>query len=204
MSLVLGIDTGGTYTDGVVFDRVAREVLAKAKSRTTREDLSIGITRVIEAVEFDELDKIEVVSMSTTLATNAIVEGAGCEVGLIMLGYTPDPNKEIPATCIRTVPGGHNVKGQEKEPFDEAAVREALESMRGQIDAVAVSGYLSVRNPEHELKVKAIVKEVLDVPVVCAHDLTRSLGIYERTVTTVLNAKLMPIIDNLMKSVRIM
>ena len=86
MSLVLGIDTGGTYTDGVVFDRVAREVLAKAKSRTTREDLSIGITRVIEAVEFDELDKIEVVSMSTTLATNAIVEGAGCEVGLIMLG----------------------------------------------------------------------------------------------------------------------
>ena len=54
MSLVLGIDTGGTYTDGVVFDRVAREVLAKAKSRTTREDLSIGITRVIEAVEFDD------------------------------------------------------------------------------------------------------------------------------------------------------
>ncbi len=203
MSLVLGIDTGGTYTDGVVFDRVAREVLAKAKSRTTREDLSIGITRVIEAVEFDELDKIEVVSMSTTLATNAIVEGAGCEVGLIMLGYTPDPKKEIPATCIRTVPGGHNVKGQEKEPFDEAAVREALESMRGQIDAVAVSGYLSVRNPEHELMVKALVKDVLDVPVVCAHDLTRSLGIYERTVTTVLNAKLMPIIDNLMKSVRI-
>ena len=203
MSLVLGIDTGGTYTDGVVFDRVERQVLAKAKSRTTREDLSIGITRVIEAVEFDELDKIEVVSMSTTLATNAIVEGAGCEVGLIMLGYTPDPSKEIPATCICTVPGGHNVKGQEKEPFDEAAVREALESMRGQIDAVAVSGYLSVRNPEHELKVKALVKDVLDMPVVCAHDLTRSLGIYERTVTTVLNAKLMPIIDNLMKSVRI-
>ena len=51
MSLVLGIDTGGTYTDGVVFDRVERQLLAKAKSRTTREDLSIGITRVIEAVE---------------------------------------------------------------------------------------------------------------------------------------------------------
>ena len=203
MSLVLGIDTGGTYTDGVVFDRVKGEVLAKAKSRTTREDLSIGITRVIEAVQFDELDKIEVVSMSTTLATNAIVEGAGCEVGLIILGYKPDGSKEIPATCTCTVPGGHNVKGLEKEPFDEGAVREALESMRGKVDAIAVSGYLSVRNPDHELKVKALVKEVLDIPVVCAHDLTRSLGIHERTVTTVLNAKLMPIIANLMKAVRI-
>ena len=203
MSFVLGIDTGGTYTDGVVFDRAKGEVLAKAKSRTTREDLSIGITRVIEAVQFDELDKIEVVSMSTTLATNAIVEGAGCEVGLIILGYKPDGSKQIPATCICSVPGGHNVKGLEKEPFDEAAVREALESMRGKVDAIAVSGYLSVRNPEHELKVKALVKDVLDLPVVCAHDLTRSLGIHERTVTTVLNAKLMPIIANLMKAVRI-
>ncbi len=202
MSLVLGIDTGGTYTDGVVFDRVSRKVLAKAKSRTTREDLSIGITGVIDAVQFDELDKIEVVSMSTTLATNAIVEGAGCEVGLLLLGYYPDDSWDVPAAAVCTIPGGHNVKGQAKEPFDDDACREALESMRGAVDAVAISGYLSVRNPEHEVRAKELVKEVLDVPTVCAHDLTRSLGIYERTTTAVLNAKLMPIIANLLKAVR--
>lgn len=203
MSLVLGIDTGGTYTDGVVFDRVNRKVLAKAKSRTTREDLSLGISRVIEAVQFDELDEIEIVSMSTTLATNAIVEGSGCEVGLLMLGFTPDANWDVPAAIVCTVPGGHNVKGLEKEPFDEQATREALESMRGNVDAVAISGYLSVRNPEHEIKAKQLVAEVLAVPTVCAHDLTRSLGIYERTITAVLNAKLMPIIANLLRAVRV-
>ncbi|MBQ9069681.1 MAG: hydantoinase/oxoprolinase family protein [Eggerthellaceae bacterium] len=202
MSLVLGIDTGGTYTDGVVFDRVSRQVLAKAKSRTTREDLSIGITGVIDAVQFDELDKIEVVSMSTTLATNAIVEGSGCEVGLLLLGYHPDQEWDIPAAVACTVPGGHNVKGLAKEPFDDDATREALESMRGSVDAVAISGYLSVRNPEHEIRAKELVTEVLGVPTVCAHDLTRSLGIYERTTTAVLNAKLMPIIANLLKAVR--
>lgn len=203
MSLVLGIDTGGTYTDGVVFDRARGEVLAKAKSRTTREDLSRGITRCIEAVEFDGLDRVEVVSLSTTLATNAIVEGAGCEVGLVLIGFEPDGGRELPATCVCTVPGGHNVKGLEKEPLDEAAVRDALESMRGQVDAIAVSGYLSIRNPEHELAVKGLVRDVLGLPVVCAHDLTRSLGIHERTVTAVLNAKLMPIIANLLESVRV-
>lgn len=202
MSLVLGIDTGGTYTDGVVFDRVSKEVLAKAKSRTTREDLSLGISRVIEAVEFDELDKIEIVSLSTTLATNAIVEGSGCEVGLLMLGFKPEDAWDVPAAVVCAVPGGHNVKGDAKEPFDEAATIEALESMRGAVDAIAVSGYLSVRNPEHELAAKKLVHDVLGVPTVCAHDLTRSLGIYERTTTAVLNAKLMPIIANLLKAVR--
>ncbi|HAM14378.1 MAG TPA: hydantoinase/oxoprolinase [Eggerthellaceae bacterium] len=202
MSLVLGIDTGGTYTDGVVFDRANRKVLAKAKSRTTRDDLSRGITSCINLVEFDDYDAIEIVSLSTTLATNAIVEGAGCEVGLLMIGFELDSRWEVPATEVHVVEGGHSVKGLERKPFDEEAARAALEEMRGKVDAVAISGYLSIRNPEHELRAKELVKEVLEVPVVCAHDLTRSLGIHERTVTAVLNAKLMPIIDNLLKAVR--
>lgn len=202
MSLVLGIDTGGTYTDGVIFDRRAREVLAKAKSRTTRDDLSRGITTCIEAITFDDYDAIEIVSLSTTMATNAIVEGTGCEVGLLMIGFEPDDAWDIPATETRVVPGGHNVKGLEREPLDEDAVCRALEGMRGLVDAVAISGYLSVRNPDHELRAKQLVTEVLGIPVVCAHNLTRSLGIRERTTTAVLNAKLMPIIDNLLKAVR--
>lgn len=202
MSLVLGIDTGGTYTDGVVFDRANRKVLAKAKSRTTRDDLSRGITSCINLIEFDDYDSIEIVSLSTTLATNAIVEGAGCEVGLLMIGFELDSRWDVPVAEMHVVDGGHSVKGLERKPFDEEAARAALEEMRGKVDAVAISGYLSIRNPEHELRAKELVKEVLDVPVVCAHDLTRSLGIHERTVTAVLNAKLMPIIDNLLKAVR--
>jgi len=200
MSLVLGIDTGGTYTDGAVIDRRNRKVLVKAKSLTTKDDLSRGIISCINSLEFERLADISLVSLSTTLATNAIVEGHGCEVGLLMIGFTPE--QEIPVRQIQVVPGGHNVKGIEKEAFDEQQTREALEALRGSVDAVAVSGYLSIRNPEHELHAQALIDEVLGVPVVCAHHLSRSLGIHERTVTAALNAKLLPIVKDLLDAVR--
>ena len=196
MSLVLGIDTGGTYTDGVIVDRSSRTVLAKAKSLTTKDDLSKGIISCINAMDYDRLADISLVSLSTTLATNAIVEGHGCEVGLLMIGF--EPEKEIPVRQVRVVPGGHNVKGLQKEAFDDSLSREAIESFRGLVDAIAVSGYLSIRNPEHELRALALISEILDIPVVCAHHLTRSLGIHERTVTATLNAKLLPIIRDLL------
>ena len=65
-----------------------------------------------------------------------------------------------------------------------------------------MSGYASVRNPEHEIFVKERIREKLGIPVVCAHELTTSLGFYDRTVTAVLNARLIPIICDLIDSVR--
>ncbi len=124
MSLVLGIDTGGTYTDGVVIERTTKQIIAKAKALTTREDLSIGIVNCINQLDFNNFEEIGVVSLSTTLATNAIVEGRGCEVGLLMIGFSP--TQKLPVQEIRTVPGGHNVKGEEKEEMDEALTREAI------------------------------------------------------------------------------
>ncbi len=200
MSLVLGIDTGGTYTDGVIIERTTKQIIAKAKALTTREDLSIGIVNCINQMDFDNFAEIGVVSLSTTLATNAIVEGRGCEVGLLMIGFSP--TQKLPVQEIRTVPGGHTVKGEEKEAMDEALTREAIESFRGKVDAIAISSYLSIRNPVHELTAQALVREILDVPVVCAHHLTRSLGVHERTVTAILNARLIPIIKELLLSVK--
>jgi len=200
MSLVLGIDTGGTYTDGVIVDRSNRVILHKAKALTTRENLIIGIRNCIEQLEFDSFEEISVVSLSTTLATNAIVEGRGCDVGLIMIGY--DLQQETPAAVTRHIDGGHSVYGMEAAPLDLSAAREAILSMKGKVEAIAISGYLSVRNPEHELAVQKIVTELLDLPVVCAHQLTRSLGVYERTLTAVLNARLIPIIKELLISVK--
>ncbi|MDO4541198.1 MAG: hydantoinase/oxoprolinase family protein [Bacillota bacterium] len=200
MSLVLGIDTGGTYTDSVILDRAGKKILAKAKSLTTRDDLSRGITDCINKMDFTDFNDIKIVSLSTTLATNAIVEGKGCEVGLILIGM--EPQQELPIEEIHCVAGGHNVKGKEKQPLDEEAVIKAVQSLQGKVDAVAVSGYLSVRNPEHEIRVQKIVQEILKVPVVCAHHLTRSLGIHERTVTAILNARLIPIIKELLNSVK--
>lgn len=200
MSMVLGIDTGGTYTDGVIVERSGKKILASAKALTTMTDLAIGIRRCIENLQFDRFEDISIVSLSTTLATNAIVEGRGCQVGLILIGF--DDDEDIPAQEIRRVAGSHDVKGAAVCPLDMPAVREAVLSLKGRVEAVAVSGYLSIRNPEHELAVQALVEELLGLPVVCAHQLSRSLGMRERTVTAVLNARLIPIIKEMLASVR--
>lgn len=200
MSHVLGIDTGGTYTDGVLIDRRSRTILSKAKSLTTREDLSLGIGDCIRQINLDGADSIDFVALSTTLATNAIVEGRGCEVGVLLVGF--EEAGELPALEVRRLSGGHDIRGQARAPLDTGAARAALESLRGMVDALAVSSYLSIRNPEHELTLQALAREVLGLPVVCAHQLTRSLGMRERTVTAVLNARLLPIIDDLIQSVK--
>lgn len=200
MSLVLGIDTGGTYTDGVVVELKSKQILNKAKALTTREDLSIGIRNCIQNMEFENFSDISAVSLSTTLATNAIVEGRGCEVGLLMLGH--DPIDSLPVKNYYVLPGGHDIKGRQKAELDLDKTRQAILDLKGKVDAIAISGYLSVRNPEHEITVMNMVREILELPVVCAHQLTTSLGFHERTVTAVLNARLIPIITELIASVK--
>jgi len=89
-SLVLGIDTGGTYTDGVLLEYYSRRVLASHKSLTTKRDFSIGIENVIEGIHIEDPSGIKMVSISTTLATNAIAEGKGKRVVLLLIGYDRD------------------------------------------------------------------------------------------------------------------
>jgi len=200
MPLVLGIDTGGTYTDGVLLDLNTKKVRQKAKAFTTREDLSIGIRKCIE--NMGELDsrQVQLISMSTTLATNAIVEGCGCRIGLILIGHESIGN--LPAQKKFVVRGGHNIKGEPVNELDINAVQSAVIEMRGQVDTLAISGYLSIRNPEHEQKTRSIIQELWDIPIVCAHQLTTALGFHERTVTACLNARLLPIIAELLVAVK--
>ncbi len=82
----LGFDTGGTYTDAVIMDLESGELLARNKALTTRNDLSIGIRNAIADFDRSLLDRVSTVSMSSTLATNSIVEGKGCRVGLVCIG----------------------------------------------------------------------------------------------------------------------
>ncbi len=200
MCLILGVDTGGTYTDGVIFDASKNSIIKKSKSLTTYDDLTKCIENCISSLGSKNFSKIECVSLSTTLATNAIVEGCGCEVGLIIIGR--EPTGSLPVKEWQVIKGGHDVKGVALEDLDVAEARNAIESLRGKVSAIAISGYFSVRNPEHELCIQQMVKELLDIPVVCAHQLSSSLGYYERTVTTVLNAQLVPIIVDLINSIK--
>lgn len=200
MPLALGIDTGGTYTDGVLLDLNTGEVQRKAKAFTTRGDLSVGIRECLNEMRDLDPGQVRLVSLSTTLATNAIVEGRGCKVGVLLIGH--EPAGRFPAEQVAVVEGGHDIKGRPMANLDVEGVRRAAAAMRGEVDTLAISGYLSIRNPEHEELARRVAAEAWDVPAVCAHQLTTALGFYERTVTACLNAQLLPIIAELLAAVK--
>lgn len=200
MSLGLGFDTGGTYTDAIILDFDTGKVLQKAKSLTTYADLSVGIDSSIRKLDPELLRQVSMVSMSSTLATNSVVEGRGGRVGLVSMGLEYSKSVSVDMYCSSK--GRFNLYGGEAEAVEERKIRDFLESAKGKIDSLAVSGYLSVRNPYHEKKVKAISDEILGIPVVCGHELSSSLGFDERAVTAVMNARLLPLIRELITSVK--
>ncbi|MCL2712978.1 MAG: hydantoinase/oxoprolinase family protein, partial [Methanomassiliicoccaceae archaeon] len=201
MRIGLGFDTGGTYTDAVLMDMDSNKVIQKSKALTTRDDLSVGIRNTLTGFDKETLKKVAMVSLSSTLATNSIVEGKGCRVGLICV--SEEFNMTIPVDLHITVQGGHDLTGTEVKELDESSAKEFMISIKGKVDGLAINSYLSVRNPDHELRLKRIAKEILDVPVVCGHELSSSLGYHERTVTSVMNSRLIPIIKDLMDSVKL-
>ena len=89
-NLVMGIDTGSTFTDAVLMDYDTKAILATAKSLTTRNDLSIGIFRAIDGLSVVNPAQVRLVSVSTTLATNSVVEGKNLPVALVLIGYDPE------------------------------------------------------------------------------------------------------------------
>ena len=58
MAYLLGVDTGGTYTDAVVIDEAADRVIASAKSLTTRPDLALGVGRAIDAAIAEAMQEV--------------------------------------------------------------------------------------------------------------------------------------------------
>jgi len=200
MSFILGMDTGGTYTDGVIVEAKDRKIVCKAKALTTKEDLTLGLKNCLDNLNFDKTEEITMVSLSTTLATNAIVEGRGAKVALLYMGR--EEVDEIPAEEVFHIKGRYDIMGRLEEKVDRDEVREILNGLKGKVEAIAVSGYASVRNPDQELEVKQMAEEILQVPVVCGHQLTSALGFHHRTVTATLNGRLIPIIDTLLKSTK--
>jgi N-methylhydantoinase A/oxoprolinase/acetone carboxylase beta subunit len=206
--LVLGIDTGGTYTDGILLDYHTRDVLASHKSLTTKRDLSIGIEAVIKNIPLKDPSAIKMVSISTTLATNAIAEGKSKRVALLLLGYDPDLIANFNMQRRFTTPhyyyfaGGHDLYGREKEGLDLPAVLNKVNEIKDQIDSIAVSGYFSPLNSEHEHRVHKAITNNCDLPVVLGHQLSTKLDSVERATTAALNASLLAVLQEFVTAVR--
>jgi N-methylhydantoinase A/oxoprolinase/acetone carboxylase beta subunit len=157
-TVFIGVDTGGTYTDAVVYDEQAGEVLAKAKSPTTHDDLAVGIRGALEAVleRVDiDADAIGLVSLSTTLATNALVEGMGRPACLVMIGFGEEAldrgglREALGTDAVITLDGGHTSHGTPQADLDVDALRVALDALPSGVEGFAVTAQFGVRNPEH-------------------------------------------------------
>ncbi len=188
----LGIDAGGTYTDAVIIRGSDGAIVDAKKAFTTYPDIQEGIKNVLDSLNEIYLKDVNLVSVSTTLSTNALLENTGRPVGLIMVGEHPK-DKAYPAENVTFVSGGHDTRGEEEYPLDVEAVKDYVETSKQWVSSYAVSAYFGTRNPEHELMVKSIIHSVVDIPVVCGHELSQELGVYERAVTAALNAQLIPI-----------
>ncbi|MDA9207788.1 hydantoinase/oxoprolinase family protein [Octadecabacter sp.] len=205
MAFLLGIDTGGTYTDAVVLDDASDKVIATAKSLTTRPDLAVGIGAAVDAVLTEcsiSVADIAMVSLSTTLATNALVEGQGGRVGLVFIGFDEaeltraDLSEALGDDPVIFVSGGHGHSGAEVEPLDFGAISAGIESFSG-VSGVAIASKFATRNPAHEIQARDKIRAELPVPVTCSHELSQALGGPKRALTAVLNARLIGMIDRL-------
>lgn len=210
--LRLGIDTGGTFTDAVLC-REDGAVFRTAKSLTTKHDLTIGIGKAIAAIMEPEgeesvpADAIRLVSISTTLATNAVVESHGQPVCLIMIGETEAAldrgglRQALGGDPAVFIAGGHGSTGDESAPLDMTAVEAALDKYAGKVSAFAVSAHFGSRNPAHEQRVRDAILERTGRPVTCGHELSANLDMPRRALTAVLNARLIPLIADLIEAV---
>ncbi len=208
--LLLGLDTGGTFTDAALC-REDGTVEFAAKSLTTKADLSIGIGKAIDAVlaEAPEnaIQRIALVSISTTLATNAVVESHGQPVCLVMIGQTEAAleraglREAIGGDPTIFVNGGHNNNGDEKAPLDTTALKAAIEAVADKVSAFAISSQFASRNPSHEITARNIVRDVCGKPVTCGHELSSNLDMPRRALTAFLNARLVPLITELIAAV---
>ncbi|NLI62016.1 MAG: hydantoinase/oxoprolinase family protein [Methanosarcinaceae archaeon] len=197
--LFMGIDAGGTYTDAILFDKSTNTIIQSAKSLTTYPDPLGGIQSALSKFNESDLKKIQLLSVSTTFATNAILEDSRYPVGLIMIGKQKEADS-FAETFIH-IKGGHNYNGIEAEPLDVEAIKSFVNETKGLVSSYAISSVYSVLNPEHELLAKSIIKELTDFPVVCGHELTMSLGAFERAQTAYLNASLIPVAKKFTDSV---
>lgn len=227
MAYRLGVDVGGTFTDLLLFDQETG-AFWRHKTPSTPHDSSQGIQNglvaICETAGIQPSD-IEFFLHGTTVATNAMLEGKGSRVGLVvsegyrqvmqiarsfvpggLAGWIVWPKPEPLAALEDTVEieGRMDARGNEVRATNEAQIRTALETLRDSgIEALTVSlmnGYL---NGAHETRVGEIAAEIMpDIPVSLSHEVLPEMQEYERTLTTVANAAVRPIVGRYVRNLR--
>ncbi len=206
MAYFLGVDTGGTYTDAVILDEAANMVLGKAKALTSRHDLAVGIGQSVDAAIAAAgvaAKDVALVSLSTTLATNALVEGQGARVALVFIGFDEADlgrgglTEALKGDPVLSLPGGHTHAGTEAATLDLVRLEQMVTQVADEVSGFAVAARFATRNAAHETAARDLIRRITGRPVTCSHELSANLNGPKRALTAVLNARLIGMIDRL-------
>ncbi len=216
------VDTGGTFTDLVVESDDGG--LRMYKAPTTPSDPVAGVLETLSraAADLGEsrdtlLGRGEMLIHGTTHAINAIVTGNTARTAFLTTKGHPDvlvfreggriepfnftvpyPEPYVPRSLTYEVPERVAYDGTVTEPLDEAAVVAIIEELKDrEIEAIAVCLLWSIVNPEHELRVGALLERHLpEVPYTLSHVLNPSLREYRRASSTCIDASLKPLMGD--------
>jgi len=205
----IGIDTGGTCTDAVIIESKTKKVLSYGKTLTTKRDLKEGILKALKSLDQELVKQADYLSLSTTLATNACVEGKGGRAKLVFIGVKRNVVEKMagtyglpPADEIYFMQGDPWGKDLPENRPDWDKFREDIRKNFVEFDSVAIVQINPKYNDAaYEKQAKAIIKEELGLPCVCGYDLYQELNVQKRGATALLNARLLPVMESFFDSI---
>jgi len=227
MGYRLGVDVGGTFTDLLLFDDATGDFW-RHKTPSTPDDSSEGILHGVTTICADagvSPAAIATFLHGTTVATNAMLEGKGARVGLVttqgyrqvmqiarsfvpggLAGWIIWP-KPVPLAALEDtveIAGRIDAQGREIRPVDDADIVSQLETLKARgVEALTVSLINAYLNGAHESRVAALAAEIMPhVPVSLSHVVLPEMQEYERTLTTVANAAVRPIVGRYVRNLR--
>lgn len=210
MKIGIGIDTGGTYTDAVAYDFDGKTILGSAKALTTKNDLTVGILNALDEFPREMLRQAEIISLSTTLATNACVEDKGGNAELIFFGGDKKVIDELGGKY--GLPKSDNIYIQEsftrfsgdiERELDWKTFENAITRSYENCDGIGIVEIFAMKNGAVvEKKAKELFMKKHNIPVVCGHELFSQLNCLQRASSTLLNAGLFPVIKEFINSIK--
>ncbi len=222
----IGIDTGGTFTDLVLADALTGQWLYHKVPTRTADPAQGILDGIAELIELGKIKASEVnfLVLGTTLATNAVLQKKWAPTGLLTTqGFgdvlslarqrrphyfnldVPKPIPPVANDCRVEVRERLSGTGEVVRELDENGVVDAVMALKERgVQALAVCFLHSYQNPAHELRVRQIIAEQWpDVYISVSSEVLPEFREYERFITTVVNASLMPIMDKYLESFEI-
>jgi len=215
MSIRIGIDVGGTFTDVTAFDMDAGEIALITKYDSDPQEPMRVMERITSDLEAKfGADRVSLILHGSTAALNTLLEDRGVKTGLIVnagfrdvyeIGrqwrgeevfnlFAPAPKMLLTRDLIHEVEGRLDYHGEVVQPLDVDAVAHAARALAAAgAQSVGVCLLFSFTNPAHEREAAEIIRDVAPgVFVSLSHEVNPEWREYERTASTVANAYIGP------------